>query len=232
MARGNTFLNLYIMLRAELGRSSTIAVGVEDRERLRHHINRAYEARYDKYDWPHLRRTFDPITLNAGQRYYDFPNELNYERIERAWVWWTNEPTPIWRGVTVDDYGAYDPTANERSDPVLKWDVRSIGSSTQFEVWPLPASNSVRITFQGIRKITKLVNDADLCLLDDQLITLDAAASIEKDTERRRQRAAEAEDRFRTVAANAEHGEQPVRLNMGPVDDDVPAVVRIAVRAT
>ena len=230
--RGNTFLNMIVLLRNELARSSSVAVGVDDAPRLKHHLNRAYEHRYDKHDWPHLRRTFDKIALAAGQRYYDFPTELNYERIEKAWVWWTNKPVPIWRGISVNDYSAYDSANNERSDPVMKWDVRSIGTATQFEIWPLPASNSVSITFLGHRKIAKLINDIDVCYLDDWLVVLDAAASIEKDGARRQQRAAEAEDRYRVVTANDATGDEPVRLNMGPGADEPLKGVRIAVRAT
>lgn len=230
--RNNSFLNMVIMLRNELARSSSVAVGVDDAPRLKHHLNRAYEHRYDKHDWPHLRRTFDPITLQAGLRYYDFPLELDYDRIERAWVWWTNQPTPIDRGISVDDYGAYDSSTDERSDPVMKYDIRSIGDATQFEVWPLPASNSTTIQFLGSRKIDKLINDADLCLLDDWLIVLDAAAAIEKDPDRRRQRIGEAEDRYRVVTANAEHGVEPPRLNLGPDPQQDFKGVRIAVRAT
>jgi len=233
MARGRTFLNLVIDLRNELARSSSVAVGVDDLSRLKHHINRAYEQRYDEHEWPHLRRTFDAVALSAGQRYYDFPTDLNYERVERAWVWWTNEPIPIDRGITVDDYAAYDSANDERSDPVCKWDVRSIGDAVQFEVWPLPASNDVEVTFLGHRKISRLVNDADVCLLDDWLIVLDAAAAIEKDQDRRQQRLAEAEKRFRWVTANAESGGlKEVRLNLGPDDRDPHKGVRIAVRAT
>lgn len=230
--RGNTFLNMVILLRNELARSANVAVGVDDATRLKHHLNRAYATRYDKHDWPHLRRTFDPVPLSAGDRYYDFPAELNYERIEKAWVWWTDLPTPIWRGITVDDYAAYDSSNNERSDPVLKWDVRSIGTATQFEVWPLPASNDTSITFLGHRKIDKLTNDIDICYLDDWLVVLDAAAAIEKDPERRKQRAAEAEDRYRTITANDATGDMPVRLNLGPGEDEPFKGVRIAVRAT
>lgn len=232
MARGRMFLNLVIDLRNELGRSSSVAVGVDDLTRLKHHINRAYEHRYDKHDWPHLRRTFDPVTLSAGERYYNFPSDLNYDRVERAWVWWTNEPIPIDRGIDVSDYAAYDSASDERSDPVCKWDVRSVGDAIQFEVWPLPASNDVEITFLGHRKISRLVNDADICLLDDWLIVLDAAAAIEKDEERRQQRLVEAEDRFRLVTANAESGGlKTTRLNLGPDQRDPHKGVRIAVRA-
>lgn len=233
MARGTTFLNLRIMLRNELARSASVAVGVDDVPRLNHHLNRAYASRFDKHEWPFLRRTFDPVVLSAGQRYYDFPAELDYERVERAWVWWSNDPTPIYRGISVDDYSAYDPAANQRSEPVMKWDVRSIGDTTQFEVWPLPSSNATSITFLGNRKLDKLVDDIDVCLLDDWMIVLDAAAAIEKDPERRKQRAAEAEDRYRVVSANAEHGSEPGRLNLGSnAERDPFKGVRIAVRSS
>jgi len=221
MARGTQFLALVQMLRNELGRAPSVAVGVEDVTRLKHHINRAYETRYDEYEWPHLRRTFDPVTLSAGQRYYDFPSELNYERVEKAWTWWTDRPVRIDRGITVDHYASYDSTDDERSDPAMRWDVRSIGNATQMEIWPVPASNDQRVTFSGFRTIAKLVNDTDVCLLDDLLVVLDAAAAIEKDADKRRVRAAEAERRFVQIGANAATGAEPARLNLGAADPDI-----------
>jgi hypothetical protein len=218
------------MLRDELGRSASVAVGVEDLTRLKHHINRAYANRVDKHNWPHLRRTFDPVALNAGQRYYNFPSGLNFDRVERAWTWWNATPCPILKGITVDHYAVYDSTDDVRSSPVQRWDVRSIVNAIQFEVWPLPADNNQSITFMGVRTVTKLVNDIDTCLLDDYLVVLDAAASIEKDVEKRRVKLLEAKDRYETVMSNAESAAEPISLNMGSGSPHPLKGVQVSVR--
>lgn len=230
MARGSTFLTLVTMLRAELGRAPSVAVGVDDVSHLKHHLNAAYESRFDEHDWPHLRRTFDAIPLSAGEQYYNFPSDLNYERIEGAWIWFSGRPVPLKRGISLDDYAAYDSTNDVRSAPAMKWDVRSIANAVQFEVWPLPADNAMSVTFLGHRKLAKLVNDIDVCLLDDWLVVFDAAASIEKDEGKRRQRAAKAEKRFALIAANTHNTEDGPRLNLGPAGVDPFKGVTIAVR--
>src|SRR5690606_34893090 len=97
--RNNTFLNLLVMLRNELGRSTNVAVGVDDVDRLKNQLNWAYEQLYETNDWPHLRKTSDPVLLSAGQRYYDFPTDMNYERLEAVWAWWSGQPRPMHRGV-------------------------------------------------------------------------------------------------------------------------------------
>jgi hypothetical protein len=230
VAVGTQFLVLVTMLRAELGRADSIAVGVDDTARLKHHINRAYANRVERHNWPHLRRTFDPVPLNAGQRYYSFPSGLNFDRIEKAWTWWNATPVPIKKGITVDQYAVYDSTDDVRSSPVQRWDVRSIGSATQFEVWPLPADNYQRITFMGVRSVAKLVNDSDLCVLDDYLIVLDAAAAIEKDPQKRSVKLLEAKERYEIVSANAQSAEEPVSLNMGEPPADSLKGVQVSVR--
>src|SRR3546814_15776455 len=49
------------------------------------------------------------------------------------------------RGIRSEDYAAYDSAAGERVDPVLRWDVQFTGTTDQIEVWPIPASNGMRL---------------------------------------------------------------------------------------
>lgn len=225
MARGETFLELQGMLREELGRSPDVAIGVDDLPILKRAINKAYATLYDEYDWPFLRRVFAKESLSAGQRYYDLPDGLNIERVEAVYIWFNEVPQKIDRGITVDEYGIYDPTDNVRVDPVLLWDVRNISGSVQIEVWPLPASDTMSIQFVGLVEAPKLVNNADACLLDDELVVMLAAAQ-----HLRRQKSADADDALAQFRAriksmksrSAAGGNQRVRVGLGDMrgEDD------------
>lgn len=178
MARGTTFLELVTMLREELGRASDVSVGVSDLPTLKRKLNRYYETIYYDKEWPHLRRIFDRVTLSAGERFYDLPSELDYERIERVVVYQNGIPIPTERGITSADYADYDSISDERSAPVVKWDVRDVGGDLQVEFWPVPSDNDQQVEFTGFVKFAPLVNDADICLLDDNLVVGLAAVEL------------------------------------------------------
>jgi hypothetical protein len=179
MARLTQFGTLISMLRNEVGRSNQAgSSGVADYNQIKQLLNRHYETLYLDYDWPHLRRIFDRIPLSAGDRYYDFPTKLDYERVEKVVVWHNLIPLPVERGITFEDYTAYSSEDDVRADPVLKWDVRNIGGSVQIETWPVPASNDQELQIKGFVKFVRLVADADLCLLDDNLVVTFAAAEV------------------------------------------------------
>lgn len=176
--RRKQFVQLIADLRAELGKSTDPAVGVADLPSLKQTLARAYETIYDDFDWPHLRRIFAKKVLNAGQQYYDFPADTDYDRVERVVVWQGNIPIPAERGIDFEEYAVFDSTQDVRADPVQKWDVRDVDGHEMLEVWPIPASNGYSIQFRGKRRFQPLVNDADLCLIDDQLVVLTAAVEL------------------------------------------------------
>jgi hypothetical protein len=179
VARGTQFGVLKTMLRNEIGRSNTAGgSGVADFNALSQILNRHYEALYTDFDWPHRRAVFDRIELSAGDRYYDFPDECDYERIEKVVVWYNDQPIPIERGIDFNDYSAFSSEDDIRADPVMKWDVRFTGTEEQMEVWPLPSSNTQEIQIRGIQKFVRLVADADTCKLDDNLVVGFAAAEF------------------------------------------------------
>lgn len=214
MARGTQFSELVIMLRDELGRSNNPAVGVADLPRLKNSINRVYATLAASHDWPHLRKTFNKITLSSGQIYYDVPAGLDYDRIEMARVWWTNTPKIITKGITLDDYVVFDSTANIKADPVQKWDIRYTGVKEQIEVWPMPAGTS-QLQFIGFIQTPKLVNDADQALIDDGLITLFAALRFLKDKDEKRQAKEEADAKFQIITANTHTPDESIQIGLG-----------------
>lgn len=176
--RGTQLTRLVSKLRAELSRSANVSVGVDDAQILIDILQRTQETLYDDYDWPHLRVTFPKITLNAGQRYYDFPEDLNYDRIEDVAIRLNGLPIPFRRGIDFNCYAAFDSDAGVRSSPAQRWDIRSVDDKEQMEVWPIPSDSSNSVQFKGIRKLRPLVDAADVCDIDDRLLILFAAAEI------------------------------------------------------
>jgi hypothetical protein len=187
MARGTQFATLVTMLRAELRRSSSVAVGVDDLYSLKQTLSRTQEVLYDGYDWPFL------VTFFSGR------------------------PKDIDRGIDFEDYAAYNPDDNVRSDPVQKWDIRWTGIKEQVEVWPIPASNLCSLQWRSFRKLRPLVNDFDPADLDDQLIVLFSAADLGagsglKDAGTKLQMA---QQRLVTLKANAKAVSKPTRIGIG-----------------
>jgi hypothetical protein len=82
------------------------------------------------------------------------------------------------RGISLADYAAYDSDEDERYDPALKWDLTWTGSATQIEVWPIPASNNLKLMFKGLRPLRPLVSNDDVCDIDSTLLTLSVATEL------------------------------------------------------
>lgn len=176
MARGKQLQEVVAQLRAETGRNQSVAVGASELDNLKEQIRCMQELLYDDYDWPFL--TIErSINLQAGQRYYDFPIDLNYDRLNKVKFKYGNVFRDVERGITFDDYSVYDSTVGERSSPLLKWDVRNTGTSEQLEVWPIP-NDAGTLHFFGTKKLNPLVDDADRLDLDDRLVVLFIAAEI------------------------------------------------------
>jgi len=176
--RGTQLTRLISKLRAELGRSTNVSVGVDDAEILKDILQRTQETLYDDHDWSHLRYDTGPIQLSAGQRYYDIPDNLNYDRLESAWVRLNGLPIPFRRGIDPNCYAAFDSDQGVRSSPAQRWDIRSVDDKEQIEIWPIPADNANAMQFVGIRQLRPLVDASDVCDIDDRLIVLFSAAEL------------------------------------------------------
>lgn len=217
MARGDTLSTLISDLRDELRRANSSAASPDDVPSLRRTINHVYHSLYLQNDWPFRNRLFDKIPLNAGQRYYDFPTGLDPDRVITTHIWWSNIAEKIERGITLEDYSAYNPDTNQRSDPAMKWDVRFTGTKEQIEVWPVPAGSAQTLQFYGTQAITRLVNDTDTCLLDGDLIVLYAAAELTPaDAPDKQAKLQLAQEMLRTLRVRANSaGDQEYRLGLG-----------------
>lgn len=215
MARGKQLQELIAQLRAETGRSQDVSVGVDEVENLKEILRRTQEVLYDDYEWPHLRveRT---VALANGQRYYDFPSDLDFDRIQEVKYKYNNVYTYLERGVGFDDYSIFDSNADERSSPALKWDVRDTGATEQLEVWPIP--NEVNtIYFRGTKKLADLIQDEDRADLDDRLIVLFAAAELlqrqkSNDAQAKLQ---QANNRLLILRRNSQAGSKTIQVGLG-----------------
>jgi hypothetical protein len=182
MARNVTLEQLVDDLRAEVGRDSSVAAGKNELPGFKKRLARMQNQLYQKFDWPFM-RTEQTIALQAGERYYDWPTLLNPDRVEKVEVRWNTSWYPVLRGIGPNEYNSYDSVDDERSDPVLRWDVRSTGASLaaqveQIELWPIPASNDPVLHMWGMRPLRALVAEADRCDIDSDLIVLTLAAKI------------------------------------------------------
>lgn len=231
MARGTQLLQLITMLRAELGRSTSPALGVADVPTLKQALNRAYETLYKK-DWQHLRREFAKITLSAGQRYYDLPALLDSDRVEKTVVWWNGEPYPLKKGIGFEQFAAYDSTIDERNSPAARWDIRFTGTVEQIEIWPVPADNQQTLQFIGKSRFTRLVNDIDTCRLDDNLVVLHAAArlAVARKSNDASLFASDAKELLDELLANAADTDEPA--NMAGTIRDPAVYTQVVVRVS
>ena len=221
MARGTQLLQLVTMLRDETGRANSVAVGVDDVPALKQALRRWQATLYDKHDWDHLRTVFDRIPLQAGQRYYDFPATLNFDRIEDAAFWHSGIAEPADRGVGFNQYTVYDSESDVRADPPLKWDIRHTGTREQIEVWPVPASNNYELQFVGIRKLGDLIENSDTADLDDHMIVLFAASELlPKGSELAKTKFALGTDRYNVLVRNAGKTNPTFRMGSGPVTSE------------
>ena len=183
MAIGTQFSSLVIDLRAETRRSSDVSAAIESLDSLKRSINGVYRTLAVGHDWPHLRKVFDKIPMNAGQAKYDYPVGFDPDRVLESAVWLGTLNFPLKKGIDLSGYSFLDPAANQRSDPPLAWDTAYDPTSgkSQIEIWPIPASsNYANVQFIGYWTPTKLVNDNDPCMLDDELVLLFATARMLK----------------------------------------------------
>ena len=223
MAVGAQFSSLISDLRAELRRSTSVSVGVDDLDSIKRVINSFYRTLLADYEWPHLHKVFDKIPLAAGQYKYNCPTGFDPDNVEETAIWFGGANTKIKKGIDLDDNSFLDPDDDQRSDPVLAWDTRFDVATglTQFIVWPIPASDDYSIQFSGTYNPPKLVNDNDVCLLDDELLLGFAAARLLKsqDSPDANLRAVQAEAYLQKKKVKPKTDSRPVLMGLGTFDD-------------
>lgn len=180
MARNVTLGELIDDVRAEAGHSLQANLGASMRDVLVKVLQRQQRRLWEDYDWTFLRVDRD-VAVQAGQRYYSFPTDLNLERIERVQFKWDDRWHKLDYGIGPNQYDQFDSDRDVRSYPIYRWQEHE---NDQVEVWPVPSQNgstsavSGVVRFTGIRKLRPLVQETDRADLDDTLLVLYSAAEI------------------------------------------------------
>lgn len=180
MARGVTLSTLLDDLRADLGQVTTVNMTVQQKPVLVRALQRAQNALVATpgWTWPHM-KVRPTKTVNAGQRYYDLPTELDYDRVDKVQHLWSGIwSKPLQRGISMDLYNIFNSDDDTRSDPVQAWDVVSVSGATQIEIWPMPETSVTDgLRFTGRRALKPLLVDSDVCDLDSEILLLYAAGT-------------------------------------------------------
>lgn len=160
------------MAREEAGQSSNAAVGRNVSDIFRQYVRRTYERLHQDFNWPHLYRRDDKV-LEAGKRYYGFPDDLDPDRL--GGVFTLEGEGFHWRGLSYgvgpSEWNRYDPRKDERADPVRAWQRTGEG---MIEVWPVPESPQT-LRFEGMPVPKTLTADSDVVDLDANVLALFAA---------------------------------------------------------
>ncbi|CAK0773596.1 hypothetical protein WCLP8_5030006 [uncultured Gammaproteobacteria bacterium] len=109
MARGKTLGQLIVALRHEARHSPDAALGLNTLASIKEVLARTQERLYDAYDWPFLTIYRDIPTI-PGQRYYDFPTDLNPEKLRQIEFRYANMWVPVRRGISAVQYNVCDST--------------------------------------------------------------------------------------------------------------------------
>lgn len=178
--RGTTLVKLLDDLRAEARLSLNPAHNAQNRSSQVKALQREQERLWEDFDWPHL-RIYPQTQVQAGQRYYETPENMIIDRIERVeifldGVWCKLEP-----GIEACHYSAWNSDLDARSWPPRRW---KFNEDEDIELWPIPDVNADATTmngflrFTGIRNLDPLVADDDRADLDDIMLVGFCAAKI------------------------------------------------------
>jgi len=178
MARNKTLTSILDSYRSEARLSLNPAHNRAVRDTQVALLQRVQEWLWEEFNWPHLRVTRD-VPLEAGQRYYDMPEDLDIDRIEKIEVRHDGRWCRLDVGIEANHYQHYDSDLDARAFPPRRW---KITEEEQVEIHPVSDTDGDEETlegmlrFTGIRRLSNFVDDADTADLDNRLITLYAAA--------------------------------------------------------
>lgn len=185
MPRNQTLETLLYNLRAEVGQSTNPAISRSSRNRHIALLNGHQRRLYINKAWDFLKIDRD-IKLEQGSRYYDFPTDIDIDRVDKIEVKWGGTWQPVKYGIDGEHLDQFDSDIGDENDPVLRWKFHLEDGATvpQIEVWPIPAGDGVLATKElylrvsGVQKLVDMVSDNDTCLLDGDLLVYYTAAEI------------------------------------------------------
>lgn len=175
MARGTTLSELTNQLRAEIGASTNVAQGLNSVPYWQQVLRRNQERLYNETMWSFLMIDREEV-LNAGERYYTFNADVNFDFIQQAWIKYSTQWEPISYGIDPSLYNCQDSDLDVRNEPVRRW---AHYEGNQFEVWPIPSADLTQsLRFRCLKKLSPLIAPTDKADLDDTLIVLFSAAEV------------------------------------------------------
>lgn len=180
MARNVSLGELIDDVRAEAGHSLQANLGVAMRDVIIKVLQRQQRRLWEDHDWTFLRVHRD-IAVQNGQRYYNIPADLTFERIEKLEFKYGDRWIPMQYSISAANYDQYDSDRDVRGFPVERWQEYE---NNQIEFWPIPSQNGSEsqntniVRIHGIRKLRPLVAESDVADLDDTLLVLYSAAEI------------------------------------------------------
>jgi hypothetical protein len=125
----------------------------------------AHKHVYEAHDWMRLRK-YEDQTIGVDQYLLDYPSDANEERITDIWV----QVNGVWRevhaGISKEDYTYQDNTS---------WPAR-YELYEQIELLP-KADQQYTVRIWYIQQLTRLTQDGDRCMVDDELVFLHALAN-------------------------------------------------------
>lgn len=166
-------------LRAEIGHSTNVAHGINDRETLLYYLNRTQLDLYRDYDWPDLIVDRD-VPLADGQRYYVYPTDLAFDDINKMWVLVNTVYSEVGYGIGPPQMVLWNSDTGFKSWPVRRW--MHHADDNTFELWPVPDGNAMNpnamVRLRGTKTVTPMINDSDLSTLPPNLIVLFSAVEL------------------------------------------------------
>lgn len=172
MARGTTLEQLTVMMKAEVGATPKYDANTDMNFVYHQYLRRHYENLYDGWAWPFKRIERDVLT-QAGERYYDWPADIDVEQQLEFWVDENGTWIRLEQGIGPEQYNSY--AEGERQDYPYRWDWQG---EDQFEVWPMSALDGVKLRIIGTKNPNKLISESDTCDIDDQMVVLYAASEL------------------------------------------------------
>lgn len=175
MARNITLRELIDMVREESGHSTHPGVGQADTDRIAALLRRTQRRLYLDFDWPHLYTEVEE-PLAKGARYYGYQVGVDQERIRNVYAEsLTGDWVPVQYGIDPTLYNILDSENDEQEDPVRYWMMRD---NSTYEVWPIPASDNLRLKFTGLKELPALKVMEDRCVLDADLLVMYVSAEL------------------------------------------------------
>lgn len=174
MPRGTQLGQLVTMFREEAGHAVSRRLGQNELPSIYAVLRRTYRRLHADFNWPHL-SIYRDKELFAGQRYYSFPMELDFDNLTDVWV--RENGGTIWYkmtyGIGIPHLNTVDSYEGEREDFPYAWEVFQ---DDQFEVWPVPETSGHVMRFTGRARAKPLVSDNEIVDLDDDMIVLYSVA--------------------------------------------------------